>query len=280
MSHVTPVRFTHVNAAEHFFQSIMDTGFAVLTDHLIDPQLTADVYAEWKQFFASEDKHQYTYDKSVQAGYFPFGSENAKGAMYSDLKEFFRYYAWWDRNPLSLMPSTLRYFAQATEMASILLQWIEKYTPDDIRASFSCSLPKMAEASSETLLQATHYPPLTGNENTEAVRAAAHEDINLLTLLPGATASGLEVQDLKGHWHSISCDPGNMIINTGDMLKEASGGYYPSTTHRVINPTGELALQSRYSLPLFVHARSEVRISQRYTAYEYWKERMRENGLM
>ncbi|CAK9253093.1 unnamed protein product [Sphagnum jensenii] len=121
------------------------------------------------------------------------------------------------------------------------------------------ALPKMVVKSPETLLRSIHYPPLTGAEEEGAVRAAAHEDINLITLLPAASAPGLQVRDLKGNWHDVSCDLGAIAINSGDMLKEASGGYFPSTTHRVMNPRGAEAKLPRYSMPLFLHACPEVR---------------------
>jgi isopenicillin N synthase-like dioxygenase len=110
-----------------------------------------------------------------------------------------------------------------------------------------------------------------------AVRAAAHEDINLITLLPAATQPGLEVQDLKGNWHKIECDPGTIVVNVGDMLQEASGGVFKSTTHRVVNPEGENV--ARYSIPLFVHPRSECVLSKKYTAGQYLDERLKEIGL-
>ena len=137
----------------------------------------------------------------------------------------------------------------------------------------------MIENSNQTLLRAIHYPPLAGNEKEGEVRAGAHEDINLITLLPAATAPGLEVLDLNGKWRSVSCDPGTIAVNSGDMLKEASGEYYPSTTHRVVNPKGSLATTSRYSIPLFLHPRPEVRLSQRHTADSYLNQRLKELGL-
>jgi isopenicillin N synthase-like dioxygenase len=108
------------------------------------------------------------------------------------------------------------------------------------------------------------------------VRAAAHGDINLLTMLPAATEPGLQVLGQDGAWHDVPCDFGLLIVNIGDMLEEASGHYYPSTVHRVLNPTGEAASKSRISLPLFLHPRREIVLSERYTVGSYFDERMRE----
>ena len=108
------------------------------------------------------------------------------------------------------------------------------------------------------------------------MRAAAHGDINLLTILPAATEPGLQVLDKDGGWVDVPCDFGLLIVNIGDMLQEASGHYYPSTTHRVLNPTGVAATKSRISLPLFLHPRREVVLSERYTVEKYFNERMEE----
>ena len=120
------------------------------------------------------------------------------------------------------------------------------------------------------------YPPLDNDVDPSAIRAGAHEDINLLTLLPAANEPGLQVKAKNGEWLDVPCDFGNLIINIGDMLQEASGGYFPSTTHRVINPEGHDATRARISLPLFLHPRPDVVLSDRYSANSYLQERLEE----
>ena len=137
----------------------------------------------------------------------------------------------------------------------------------------------MIAQSQRTLLRILHYPPITGDEELGAIRAAAHGDINLLTILPAANASGLQVQLKDGSWFDVPGDFGCLIVNIGDMLQEASGGYYPSTIHRVINPEGQDKTKSRISLPLFLHPNADVVLSERYTADEYLQERLRELGV-
>ncbi|MCB1196912.1 MAG: isopenicillin N synthase family oxygenase [Deltaproteobacteria bacterium] len=280
MDFMTPVDFHDVAAPEKFAQSLVDTGFGVLTNHGIAHALIDQVYDEWRSFFASAEKAKYTYTTEEQAGYFPFRSENAKGSAYGDLKEFYHYYPWWDHNPIAQMQATLRYYDQITEMAFTLLEWVEAQTPAPIRKGLTSGFAAMAKDSPKTFLRILHYPPLSGAEKDGEIRAAAHEDINLLTLLPAATHPGLQVRNRQGHWFDVPCDPGNIVVNIADMLQEASAGYYPSTTHRVLKPTGEQAKQSRYSLPLFLHAKPEVQLSERYTAKAYLNERLREIGLM
>ena len=137
----------------------------------------------------------------------------------------------------------------------------------------------MIKDTPNTLLRVLHYPPLTGDEEPGAIRAAAHEDINLLTILPAANEPGLQVKGKDGEWMDVPADFGNLIINIGDMLQEASNGYFPSTSHRVINPTGKGSDKSRISLPLFLHPRSEVKLSERHTQESYLLERLRELGV-
>ena len=133
----------------------------------------------------------------------------------------------------------MEYYDLANGLAQELLGWIEEYAPAEVKAKFTQSLPSMVKESAGTLLRVLHYPPMTGEEEPGAIRAAAHGDINLLTVLPAANEPGLQVIASDGSWYDVPCDFGNIIINIGDMLQEASGGYYPSTIHRVINPTGE-----------------------------------------
>lgn len=276
--HVQSVDFKSPSASKQFKESICKTGFAVVSNHPISHDLIFKTFEEWKNFYASNEKLDYVFDPKEQAGYFPFRSENAKDAAFKDLKEFYHYYPWW-RNPASITKYTSQLREQLVSVASTLLDWIEKETPAEVAKNYSIPLSKMIENSPQTLLRTIHYPPLSGSEKEGEVRAGAHEDINLITLLPSATAPGLQVLDLQGNWHEVSCDPGTIVVNSGDMLKEASGDYYPSTTHRVVNPKGETAKTSRYSIPLFLHPRPEVVLSKRHTADSYLKQRLIELGL-
>ena len=156
---------------------------------------------------------------------------------------------------------------------------MQQYAPAEVSQHFSIDLKDMIAQSEKTLLRILHYPPMKGDEEPGAIRAAAHGDINLLTVLPAANEPGLQVQTKEGGWLDVPCDFGNLIINIGDMLQEASGGYFPSTIHRVINPTGKASDKSRISLPLFLHPRPDVVLSERYTAQSYLDERLRELGV-
>ncbi len=234
------------------------------------------MYAEWYAFFQSESKHHYAYDPQKYDGYFsPTVSETAKGFTKRDLKEFYHIYPW-GRYPAEVSEAARQYYAEGAALAATLLQWVETYTPEQVKAKYSMPLSDMISGSEQTLLRVLHYPPLRGDEEPGAVRAAAHGDINLLTILPAATAAGLQVVGQDGAWHDVPCDFGMLIVNIGDMLQEASAGYYPSTVHRVLNPTGEEAKKSRVSLPLFLHPRPDVVLSERHTAGSYLAERLHE----
>tara|TARA_B100001758_G_scaffold39271_1_gene30424 strand:+ start:1517 stop:2356 length:840 start_codon:yes stop_codon:yes gene_type:complete len=275
---VRKVNYGDHSAPSEFTKSLKQTGFGVLSDHPIDKNLIDNVYKEWSDFFNSENKNRYLYNEVDQDGYFPFQTENAKGQTLKDLKEFYHIYPW-GKYPKEVSDTTRILFDQLLELTSTLLEWIQDQTPIDIASKFSMPLNKMIEGSKTNLLRIIHYPPLDGNEQRGAIRGAAHEDINLITVLVAGTQPGLQVQDTNGSWHDVSCDPGCLAINTGDMLQEASGGYYPSTTHQIINPGGTISNVSRYSMPLFLHPRDDVQLSDGYTAREYLDERLTEIGL-
>lgn len=277
---ILTVDLTAADASKNFVESLRKTGFAVLKNHPISTSMIKKVYKDWGEFFASEDKHHYLFDEHDHDGFFPMEvSEVAKGFDIKDIKEYYHYYPW-ARQPACIGPETLQLFNEMSRLAGELLGWIEQETPEEIRAKFSIPLSEMITSCPRTLLRILHYPPLTGNEQPGAVRAAEHSDINLITLLPAATDSGLQVKDKSGKWHDVSCDFGTIVVNIADMLQECSDHYFPSTPHRVINPKGDACFRSRLSLPLFLHARPEVRLSERYLVGEYWKERLMEIGVL
>ena len=276
---VRVVDYQAADAAEQFTRSLHETGFGVLVNHPLPQELVEKIYADWLGYFNGTEKHELAFSKETQDGYFSTEiSETAKGHTQKDIKEYFHIYPW-GRIPASLKDDAMRYYRIANDLAAELLSWVEKHTPADIAKNYREPLSNMIQDSRLTLLRVLRYPPLTGNEPAGSLRAAAHGDINLLTILPAANEPGLQVQAQDGKWVDVPGDFGMLIINIGDMLQEASQGYYPSTQHRVVNPTGEGATKSRVSLPLFLHPREDVVLSDRYTAHEYLEERLRELGV-
>mgnify|MGYP001383295916 FL=1 len=275
---VRTINYKDSNNSHEFTRSLRQTGFGVLNNHPIDLNLIYDVYNEWEKFFNGKDKRKYLFDCVKQDGFFPLGTENAKGAAISDIKEFYHFYPW-GRLPSDLSSNTKKLYKELVSLTSTLLHWIQDETPEHIKSLFSTPLPDMIIDSKTHLLRIIHYPPLDGKEEPEAIRGAAHEDINLITLLVAGTEPGLQVQDIHGSWHDVSCDPGSLAINSGDMLQEISGGYFPSTTHRVVNPSNNIKNKSRFSMPLFLHPRDDIILSKRYTARKYLDERLKEIGL-
>lgn len=268
------------DAAERFTRALKEIGFAVLSNHPVDQQLIDKNYKAWGDFFNSEEKIAFQFDSKTHDGLIPLSlSETAKGNDIKDLKEFYHFYLE-GRCPEHLRAVTSELFQSLTKLASILLGWIEDNLPDTIRAKLANPLRDMIKDSPLTLFRLLHYPPLTGTEQSGAVRAAEHEDINLITVLPAATAKGLQVKDSDGNWLEVPCNPNWMIINVGDMLQECTDFYYPSTTHRVINPADEAAKEPRLSMPLFLHPHDDATLSDRYTAGSYRKERYAELGLL
>lgn len=276
---VQVVDYRAADAAEQFTRSLHETGFGVLTHHPIRQAKVEKIYADWLAFFNGATKDDFAFSADTQDGYFSTAiSETAKGFQQKDIKEYFHVYPW-GRIPPALKEDALSYYQEANALAEELLGWVERYTPPEIAKNYREPLSHMIQGSRQTLLRVLRYPPLTGQEPAGSVRAAPHGDINLLTLLPAANEPGLQVQAKDGAWHDVPCDFGTLTINIGDMLQEASEGYYPSTQHRVINPTGDGATKSRVSLPLFLHPRDNVVLSDRYTAGSYLQERLRELGV-
>ncbi|WP_318481165.1 2OG-Fe(II) oxygenase family protein [Photobacterium leiognathi] len=274
------VDYTAKNAKQLFVESLRNTGFGVLKNHPIQQKLVQSIYDNWYQFFNSEEKTDFLFNVETQDGLFPTEvSETAKGHTKKDIKEYFHYYPW-GQCPSALKQEIQQYYQEANELATELLSWVEEYSPNDISDKYSQPLSSMIDGSEKTLLRVLHYPPLKGDEELGAIRAGAHEDINLLTILPAANEPGLQVLAKDGNWIDVPCDFGNLIINIGDMLQEASSGYFPSTTHRVINPEGADKTKSRISLPLFLHPKPEVVLSEKYTADSYLMERLRELGVI
>lgn len=276
---VQTIDYRAEDAPSRFVASLRETGFAVLEHHPLPFSLIEGIYREWLDFFNGDGKAPWRYDPAQQDGWFPPDvSETAKGSKQRDLKEFYHVFPW-GRIPPQLKTTALNYHRTANTLAAELLGWIESALPAEVAAGLSEPLSGMIAESPLTLLRVLRYPPLVGDEPAGALRAAEHEDINLITLLPAATGPGLEVRDRQGNWHAVPCELGAMVVNVGDMLQEATRGWLPSTSHRVVNPEGEAARQSRISLPLFLHPRNEVVLSERHTAGSYLDERLRELGV-
>ena len=274
---VETVDYRSPDGKQALARSLHNTGFAVLANHPITPERIDAFYESWGNFFASDDKHNWLRDPENQDGYFPFRSENAKGQTVKDLKEFYHVYDW-GRVPPALEEETRSLHRDLTSLGVELLGWLQDETPDGVKAQFTMPLDEMMSESLMSLLRILHYPPIEQAVEEGAIRAAAHEDINLITLLLAGSQPGLQALDKQGNWHDISCDAGMITINNGDMLSLASRDYFPSTTHRVVNPDAS-ANQSRYSMPIFLHPRSDVMLDKDLSAGEFLQQRLKEIGL-
>ena len=275
--HIQTVDYRASNAAQALAQSLHETGFAVLANHPITVAKIDTIYARWASFFASDEKQDYLRDPVHQDGYFPFKSEHAKDAREKDLKEFYHVYPW-GRVPESLVDETRAFYADLVGLGTELLGWLDNQLPADIAKKLSAPLQDMMAGSEQSLLRILHYPPVAKDDRVAAIRAAAHEDINLITLLVAGSQPGLQAKDTQGQWHEVPCDPGMITINNGDMLALASDNYFPSTTHRVVNPD-ENSNQSRYSMPMFLHPRPDVALKPDFGADQFLQERLKQIGL-
>jgi len=286
-------------------ESFRAFGFAIVRDHAIDPQLIARAWELTAEFFALPEAEKRRYHIAGIAGargYTPFGTEIAKGATDHDLKEF-----WhvgrdlppghplaasmppnvWPERPAGFRETFSRLYAEFDRVGATILSRIAAH----LGLGTDWFDPAIADGNS--VLRLLHYPPVAAGEGG-AIRAGAHEDINLITLLLGAEEAGLELLTKDGRWVGVAPPEGALVINIGDMLQRLTNHELPSTTHRVRNPSGDRADFSRYSMPFFLHLRSDFRFRtlpqcitadnpDRYpvdiTADDYLQERLREIGL-
>ncbi|QCX39951.1 isopenicillin N synthase family oxygenase [Aureibaculum algae] len=282
-----------------------DIGFVALKGHFLSDNLVDNLYSEIKKFFALplETKHNYEIEGiGGQRGYVSFGKESAKGKKEGDLKEFWHFgqYVEDDNKLKAEYPDnvTVKELPEFNKVGKETYQMLEKTGVYVLRAlALFLDLDEHYFdnyiKNGNSILRPIHYPPIT-SEPKDAVRAAAHGDINLITLLMGAQGRGLQVQNHKGEWLDAIAQPDEVVINVGDMLSRHSNNRLKSTIHRVVNPPRENWGTSRYSIPFFMHPISEMplnclencidsehpKLYDDITAGEFLTERLIELGLI
>ena len=275
MEKILTIDWKSKNRNTEFVKSLSTSGFAVIYNHNIDIDLISETYKDWKTFFSSKAKSNYLFDYEKQDGYFPFKSENAQGYNTKDLKEFFHIYRW-GRYPSEISKNTKNIHKELLSFGTVLLDALDEYAPESIRQHFSMKLSDMIKNSGQNLLRIIHYPPIKDEDSEDgSIRAEAHTDINLITIL--IAEPGLQVRG-KESWIDVELAPNSIVVNIGDMLQKCSQGFYKSTIHRVINPNSSNN-KSRYSMPLFIHPRNEVELAENLTAQQYLEMRLKEIGL-
>ena len=258
--------------AEELGQSFEEFGFAIIRDHGIPQELIDRAEELSKEFFALPDatKRRYKIEGGGGArGYTPFGTEKAKDAEVHDLKEF-----WHVGRDLPAGHPLAEFMAPNVWPAEIAGF---RETFSELFAAFEVAGARVLEAiaihlelprdffaptveDGNSVMRLLRYPPLEGAEAEGAIRAAAHGDINTITLLLGAEEAGLELETVDGGWKAIAPPEGALVINIGDMLERLTNGRLRSTTHRVVNPVGDAAYRARYSMPFFLHFRPDYMI--------------------
>ena len=284
--------------------SLKDIGFFALKNHGIPLEAIEESYRQGDEFFSLSDEVKRSYlqpEIAHQRGYTAFGVEHAKNNPAPDLKEFWqtgRSHPTSGKTP-TYVPNVwpVQHVPEFKQVIDGLYEQMEKLSQNLLQ---SCSLylnkpinwlGSMAE-DGNTIMRIIHYPPLGDDVPKGAVRSAAHEDINFITLLVTATADGLEVMDHDGSWIQVEGDASHIIVDSGDMLQNLTNGLFKSTTHRVVNP--ENSNERRFSMPMFVHPRNEIDLTPRQefvemtggkvnyqsiTAGDYLHQRLVEIGL-
>lgn len=256
--------------AQAFGASFRRFGFAIVTDHGIDPKLIDSAWTATRQLFELPEeakRRYYSAELAGQRGYTPFGTEIAKDAAHVDLKEFWHVgrdlpagHRFRDHMPDNIWPGELPEFESIfTDMYAAfdragnqLLSAIARY----LGLSPDWFADKVDHGNS--VMRLLHYPPIPAD--APGIRAGAHGDINLITLLLGAEEGGLQLLTRQGEWLSIAPPEGALVINVGDMLERLTNNQLPSTIHRVLNPPPERRHIPRYSMPFFLHLASDVLI--------------------
>ncbi|RED49353.1 isopenicillin N synthase family dioxygenase [Seonamhaeicola aphaedonensis] len=249
-----------------------EIGFVALKGHFLDDALVKKLYTEVKNFFSLpvETKQKYEIPGiGGQRGYVSFGKESAKGKKEGDLKEFWHFGQYVENNdklkaeyPDNVIVEELPEFNKVGKEAYRMLEKTAKYVLRALALHLGLEETYFDKYihNGNSILRPIHYPPITV-EPKEAVRAAAHGDINLITLLMGAQGKGLQVQNHKGDWIDAIAQPDELMINVGDMLSRHSNNKLKSTIHRVVNPPKELWRTSRYSIPFFMHPISDMKLN-------------------
>ena len=244
-------------------------GFVALSGHFLSDELVESLYGEVKQFFGLSDDVKSKYEIEGiggQRGYTSFGKEHAKGRTAGDLKEFWHFGQYVENNPKleaeypeNVTVSELPEFNKVGKETYQQLEKTAKYVLRALALHLGLEETYFDDfiKNGNSILRPIHYPPIT-SEPKDAVRAAAHGDINLITLLMGAHGKGLQVQNHKGEWIDAIAKPDQLMINVGDMLSRLSNNKLKSTIHQVVNPPRELWGSSRYSIPFFMHPISEM----------------------
>ncbi len=285
-------------AAAAFGDAFSRTGFAVVADHGIDDALIDRALAATKAFFALPEEVKRRYHIAGQGGargLTPFRVETAKDASVSDLKEFWHvgrtlptghpYRAMMADN---VWPADVPEFHAAVQALYDALDIAGRRVLRAIAVYLGQAADFFEDPvrNGNSVLRLLHYPPVPAD--APGIRAGAHEDINVITLLLGAEEAGLQLQDRQGEWRSIDAPPGSVVCNIGDMLQRLTGGQLPSTTHRVVNPAPERRGHARYSTPYFLHFRPDYLIETLpggvaeapITAHNFLMQRLREIKLL
>ena len=290
-----------INEIGHAYETI---GFVALKGHFLDDTLVNNLYSEIKNFFELpiETKEKYEIPGiGGQRGYVSFGKESAKGKKEGDLKEFWHFGQYVEDDaerakeyPENVLVNELTNFNEVGKETYKMLEKTAKYVLRSLALHLSLEETYFDQyiKNGNSILRPIHYPPIA-TEPKGAERAAAHGDINLITLLMGAQGKGLQVQNHNGDWIDAMAAPDEIMINVGDMLARHSNNKLKSTIHRVTNPPKEMWGTSRYSIPFFMHPISEMKLDvlencidsknpkkfEDITAGEFLEQRLLELGL-
>lgn len=287
------------NFSEDLGNSFNQTGFAIIKNHGLTQEITSNLYSTIQSFFNLDDEKKIKYyfpELYGQRGYVVKGQEHAKGSSKGDLKEFFHIGNPTISNPENIWPIEVDNFEEVGTNAFLTLEKIGLTLLKAIAIYLNLEEDYFTNKvkGGESIMRSIHYYPLKDTDLEDgAVRAAAHGDINLITLLMGASADGLEILTKEEKWIPIISEQDQLVINVGDMLERLTNKKLMSTVHRVVNPSQEKLNTSRYSIPFFMHPKPDMDLTcldnciddinpksfDDVTAGQFLEERLKEIGL-
>ena len=289
------------NFVQSLGKAYEDVGFVAVKNHGISADLISLLYNNVQAFFSLPLEKKRNFEVlglAGQRGYTSFGKEHAKGSIAPDLKEFFQYGQVQKSSDIDYLPNVIVQpidsFNTSFDAAYIAFEKSGKFLLQAIALYLNLEQSYFDNYidNGNSILRAIHYPPIT-QEPLSAIRAEQHEDINLITLLVGASANGLQILTKNNEWLSVTALPDQIVVNVGDMLQRLTNNKLKSTTHRVVNPSRDLWHTSRFSIPFFLHPKSSMSLRcldncittdhpilyTDISAGDYLDERLREIGL-
>jgi isopenicillin N synthase-like dioxygenase len=268
------------DSAQLIIDSLTQYRFAIVKNHAVSTDLLKQLYHNWEKFFLEDKKIDYLRSDITDEGYVPINTEKAVGYNVADLKEYYQTHS------QSTYPEVIdgniskKLVAEIVNLGCKIIRHLDSALPITVSNSMTMTLSDMISNCDRHGFRVIHYPTIDEEQTINSPsRSGDHTDICLLTIIPWATADGLELQDSSGTWHSPKIDESDILVFAGDMLEMATNGYLRAAKHRVTANTQLIRDTSRFSFPVFIHPRREVELKLGVVAIDALRSRITEIGF-